>query len=244
MLKATKTVWIDIDNSPHVLFFAPIIEQLKNRGVEVTLTARDAYQVCDLLKLYNVHCEVIGGHSGKNKALKVLVNFARAMQLLPTAAKVKPDLGLSHGSRAQVLACKALNIPTAVIEDYEFTTRTGFLEPDWTIVPDVIPDGVMSNHADRVKRYPGFKEDVYVPRFLPDPAIFGELGISRDRLIAILRPPADEAHYHHPGSDTLFAEVVRFLGSQPEVLTVTLPATSARQGGCACSGPVWFVRGR
>jgi uncharacterized protein len=221
--KFKKRVWIDLDNSPHVLFFAPIIEELKNQGIDVTLTARDAYQVRELLSFYNMHCEVIGGHAGKNKALKVLVNGARALQLLPTVMRVRPDLGLSHGSRAQVLVCKALNIPITVMDDYEFSMRTGFLEPDWTMMPAVIPDGVMSKRAERVKRYPGLKEDVYVPRFLPDPAIFRDLGISGDRLIATLRPPADEAHYHNPESDTLFAEVVRFLGSQPQVLTVTLP---------------------
>jgi predicted glycosyltransferase len=218
-----KRVWIDLDNSPHVLFFAPIIEELKKQGIDVTLTARDAYQVRELLSFYGMDCEIVGGHAGKNKALKVAVNCARALQLLPTAFRVRPDLGLSHGSRAQVLVCKALGIPTTVMDDYEFSLRTGFLEPDWTVMPEVIPDGVMSNRAERVKRYPGLKEDVYVPGFLPDPAIFGELGISGDRLIATLRPPADEAHYHHPESDTLFAEVVRFLGSQPQVLAVTLP---------------------
>ena len=218
-----RRVWIDIDNSPHVPFFLPIIDELRKQGIDVTLTARDAYQVRALLEFHKIHCRVIGGHTGKNKALKVLVNFVRALQLAPIAAKVRPDLGLSHGSRAQVLICKAFDIPTTVIHDYEFTTKTGFLEPDFTLMPDVIPDGVMSKHSDRVTRYPGLKEDVYVPRFRPDPGIFRELKISGDHLIALLRPPADEAHYHSPESDTLFAEVLRFLGSQPQVLAVTLP---------------------
>jgi uncharacterized protein len=218
-----RRVWIDIDNSPHVPFFLPIIDELRKQGIDVTVTARDAYQVRELLEFYKLPCKVIGGHTGKNKALKVLVNCARSLQLAPTAARVRPDLALSHGSRAQVLICKVLNIPTTVIHDYEFTTKTGFLEPDWTVMPEVIPDGVMSKHADRVTRYPGLKEDVYVPRFRPDPAIFRELKISGDHLIVLLRPPADEAHYHNPESDTLFAEVLRFLGSQPRVLAVTLP---------------------
>ena len=34
-----KKVWIDIDNSPHVPFFLPIIKELENRGAEVVLTA-------------------------------------------------------------------------------------------------------------------------------------------------------------------------------------------------------------
>jgi predicted glycosyltransferase len=231
-IRATRAggkVWIDLDNSPHVPFFLPIVDELRKAGVDVTLTARDAYQVRELLELYKVECKVIGGHAGKNKALKVLVNCARALQLAPTAARVCPDLGLSHGSRAQVLVCKAFNIPTTVIHDYEFTTKTGFLEPDWTVMPDVIPDGAMSKYADRVTRYPGLKEDVYVSRFRPDSSIYRELKISGDPLIAMLRPPADEAHYHNPESDTLFAEVVRHLGSRPDVLAVTLPRNERQE---------------
>jgi len=224
-----RRVWIDLDNSPHVPFFLPIIDELKKQGVDITLTARDAYQVRELLEFYKVPCKVIGGHTGKNKVLKVLVNCARALQLAPTVARVRPDLGVSHGSRAQVLICKIFNIPTTVIHDYEFTTKTGFLEPDWTMMPDTIPVNAMTRHADRVTRYPGLKEDVYVPRFRPDASILRELRIAGDQLIAVLRPPADEAHYHNPESDTLFAEVVRFLGSQSNVIAVTLPRNE-RQG--------------
>lgn len=33
-------VWIDLDNSPHVLFFAPIIGKLEQDGAEVIVTVR------------------------------------------------------------------------------------------------------------------------------------------------------------------------------------------------------------
>jgi len=41
-------IWIDLDNTPHVPFFKPIIRELEKRGHEVVLTARDAFQVCEL----------------------------------------------------------------------------------------------------------------------------------------------------------------------------------------------------
>ena len=37
-----KKVWIDLDNSPHVPFFAPIVRELEARGCSIVLTARDA----------------------------------------------------------------------------------------------------------------------------------------------------------------------------------------------------------
>src|SRR5208283_5075029 len=107
--------------------------------------------------------------------------------------------------------------------------KTGFLESDWVLMPDVIPDGAMSKNTDRVLRYPGLKEDVYIPRFKPDPSILTEFGISAENLLVTVRPPATEAHYHNPESEILFAETLRRLSSHPRVRVVTLPR-NAKQG--------------
>ncbi len=226
--KTKKKIWIDIDNSPHVPFFLPIVDELEKQGIELTLTARNMYQVCELLDFFKLPCKVVGGHWGKNKILKILCNCVRVLQLIPTVRKARPDLALSHGSRAQLLACKILGIPTIMLHDYEFSTKTGFLEADWVLMPDVIPDGLMSKKSARVLRYPGLKEDVYIPRFRPDPSIFSELGISPDNLVVTVRPPATEAHYHNPESEVLFAETMRLLSSHPNIRAVTLPR-NARQ---------------
>ena len=47
-------VWIDITNSPHVLFFAPIIRRLEAQGHTVTLTARKYAQTEQLLSRYGL----------------------------------------------------------------------------------------------------------------------------------------------------------------------------------------------
>jgi hypothetical protein len=218
-----RKIWIDIDNSPHVPFFLPIIDELQKKGFEVELTARDIYQVCQLLDFFNLKCKVIGGHYGKNKIFKVLGNLMRSAQLIPTAAKFHADLALSHGSRAQVLVCKVLGVPTVMMHDYEHSTKTGFIEADWVFMPDVIPGNTMSSKPEQVFKYPGLKEDVYVPRFSPDPSILGHLGISEDHIVVTLRPPATEAHYHNPEAEQLFAEALRFLSENPLVRSVVIP---------------------
>lgn len=228
-IKMTKRVWIDLDNTPHVPFFIPIIDELKKHGIEVVLTARDMYQTRELLEFFELSCKVVGSHYGKNKALKVLSNCVRTALLAPTAATARPDLAVSHGARAQLLVSKLFGIPTMMLHDYEHSTKTGFLESDWILIPDMIPEGAMSKKTNRVLRYPGLKEDVYVPRFKPDASIRKQLGIAEDELVVVVRPPASEAHYHNPESDVLFAETMRFLGSIPKVRAVTLPR-NARQG--------------
>ena len=64
-----------------------------------------------------------------------------------------------------------------MMHDYEHeSVKTGFIQPDWVLMPDVIPDGLMSKNSGRVLHYPGLKEDVYIPRFHPDASIFSEIG--------------------------------------------------------------------
>jgi len=218
-----RTIWIDIDNSPHVPFFRPIVNELQKRGFEVELTARDIYQVCELLEFFQLKCKVIGGHYGKHKVLKVLGNCMRALQLVPTAASFHADLALSHGSRAQVLVCKILGIPTVMMHDYEHSTKTGFIEADWVFMPDVIPGNAMSSQVDHVFKYPGLKEDVYIPGFVPDRSSLSALGISPNQILVTMRPPATEAHYHNPEAELLFAEALRFLSENRLVRAVVLP---------------------
>src|SRR6266404_3229431 len=212
-----KKIWIDIDNSPHVPFFIPIIEELKSRGYEVMLTARDLYQVCELLDFFHLECKVVGGSYGKNRFMKVPGNCYRACQLLPIASKERPILSVSHGSRGQILASKALGISTVLMHDYEHSTKTGFLEASWVITPDVIPDNSMTRKSTRTLKYPGLKEDVYIPRLKPDPAIFAQLGVSPQDFLVTLRPPATEAHYHNPESEALFDATLHLLSNEPAI---------------------------
>lgn len=218
-----RRIWIDLDNSPHVPFFVPIIDELRKRGHEVILTARDAYQVCELLELNHLSCQVVGRHYGKNRAAKVLGTCVRAAQLLPRIFLPKIDLAVSHGSRAQILCGFVLRIPTLLILDYEFIAKMGFIRPDWIFVPEMIPDSSELKPRRQVLRYPGLKEDVYVPRLRVDASLRSQFGFSDEEIVVIVRPPATEAHYHNPEAEVLLEAALRFLSESPGVRVVLLP---------------------
>ena len=222
-----KKVWIDLDNSPHVPFFAPIIEELKKRNYSVVITARDAYQVCELADLFHFNYKLVGHHYGKRKILKVYGTAVRALQLLPFASKEKPDIAVSHGSRSQLFASALVGIPCLNIFDYEFTKQLGFIKPTWEMAPEV----VASAKGSGLLTYPGIKEDVYAPQFRPDDAIRSVLWLNKDDIVVTVRPPASEAHYHNPKSDELFSATMKFLGKAPGVKVILLP----RNGGQANS---------
>jgi predicted glycosyltransferase len=216
-------VWIDLDNSPHVPFFLPIIEELEKRGLDVIVTARDAYQVCELVDYYHVRCKVVGRHYGKNRIMKVLGSCLRAVELAAHVIWKRPDIGVSHGSRSQLLACFALRIPNLTIFDYEFVATTGFIHPTWAMAPEVVPADSTGFAKCPVLKYPGIKEDVYLSRFHPDPSLRERLGVGAEDLLVMLRPPATEAHYHNPESDVLLDETLAYLAEHMEAKTVILP---------------------
>ncbi len=218
-----KKIWIDLDNSPHVPFFKPIIEELNNRGYHVMLTARDCSQTCGLADLLNLSYKRIGKHYGKNKIVKLTGLVFRAFQLMPGVLREKPDLALSHGSRSQLILAAMLGIPSVLIGDYEHATMLPLAHPTWVIVPEVIPDNAVKLNKRHILKYPGIKEDVYVPNFVPDSSVKDRLGLGEEDLVITIRPPAIEAHYHNPKSEQLFEAAVNYLGQRDNVRMVILP---------------------
>ena len=233
-------VWIDLDNTPHVPFFEPIIREFRARGYEVFCTARDAFQVCDLARQKGLAFQQVGRHSGKNRIRKGLGLFYRAMQLLPLAFREKPVLAVSHGSRAQTIACKLLNIPTVLIEDYEHAAYPLSMRPRWEIVPESIGDEGLCCERDHARRYPGIKEHVYVRDFQPNDAVLKKLGLRDEHLIITVRPPATEAHYHNERGETLFFELMDFLLRDARVRIVLLPRNGKQGDWIRQTKPNWF----
>jgi predicted glycosyltransferase len=219
-----RRIWIDLDNSPHVPFFAPIIEELEKSGYSVIVTVRDCFQVCELAELLHLEYRRVGRHYGKNTFWKLTGLCWRALQLLPGMLRDKPQMALSHGSRSQLVVANLLRIPSVTVADYEFAKLWTLVHPTWVITPEIIPSERMGCSKDRILKYPGIKEDVYIPRFKPDSSIFSSFGLKPSTdLIVVIRPPATEAHYHRPESDELFTAVLNFLGNEPQVKMVLLP---------------------
>jgi len=241
---AKPKVWVDLDNTPHVPFFEPIMREFRARGYDVMCTARDAFQVCELARQRGIEFQQVGKHSGKNRIRKVVGLFCRALQLLPLAFREKPLLAISHGSRAQIIACKLLNIPTVLIEDYEFADYPPSMKPRWEIVPETISDEGLACAPERGRRYPGLKEHVYVRNFRPDASVLAELGLKEQHLVVTVRPPATEAHYHNERGESLFFELMAFLLNDPRVRVILMPRNARQAQWIRQNKPGWFSNSR
>lgn len=245
----TKKIWIDLENSPHVPFFKPIMEELERRGFSLLVTARDCFQVCDLADLFQVPYRRIGRHYGKHMTAKVIGLGIRTFQMIPTIIHEKPDLAISHGSRSQIIVCSLLRIPTISIFDYEYAKMgvPSFVHPTWVMAPDVIPAGAGTKGGIRtahVLHYPGLKEDVYAPSFRPDPSIRKKLHFDDNDIIVTIRPPATEAHYHNPESDILLDAVFAHVGSHPQTKLILLPRTPKQERELRHKWPQLFSSGK
>lgn len=237
------TFWIDLENSPHVPFFAPIINELHKRGHSVMATARDCFQVRELADFFHLNYELIGHHPGKGNLRKLGGLCFRGLKLIPLALEQKPILAVSHGSRSQLVACTALRIPSVFMRDYEFSSPLPLFRPSWLICPEVIPSAAVQCDIRRVLKYPGIKEDVYVPRFVPDPTIRAQLGLRQKDVVVTLRPPANEAHYHNPQSEQLFAASIEFLAESNDVKLVALPRNDNQAIELKRRWPALFANG-
>src|SRR5262249_39144902 len=149
-------------NTPHAPFFKPIIRELEKRGHTVALSARDAFQVCELAEKLGMKCVKVGRHYGQNRLMKVWGLGWRSCQLLPFAMKEKPALALSHGSCAQIVLSNLMGIPTVMVMDYEHAQTPPLVRPKWEIVPEVLlGEDLHCRQRERIKTYRGIKEDVY-----------------------------------------------------------------------------------
>ncbi len=239
-----KKIWVDLDNTPHVPFFKPIIESLEQRGHKVLVTSRQAFQVGELATEMGLRHTMVGRHYGKNPVAKIVGLFIRALQFLPLVLREKPDLAISHGARSQILLCNLLRIPTILLADYEHAKILPFLRPTWLYVPEVIPVDGLRGNAKEICHYPGIKEDVYVPGFRPTGKTKRDLQLDPNKLTVTMRPPANEAHYRSPASDALFEAAMNHLTARSDIQIVLLPRNRNQLDDIKATHPEWFQQRR
>lgn len=244
-------VWIDVTNSPHVVFFRPLVALLEERGHEVTITARDFAQTLELLADSDLPHAVVGPpHGGASRAGKVRAMAARLAALRRFARDRRFDVALSHASHELPLVARSLRIPSSYAFDYEYALaqhRLGCRAATRVVVPEVIPQERLDRLGARqrkVVRYPGLKEEYYLDGFSPDETVFATLGVDRTRTVVVLRTPPEVSLYHR-GDRSLWSAVLERLGRDPSVHAVALPRTREQERALRNAGlPSLIVPGR
>ncbi|MBN1866418.1 DUF354 domain-containing protein [Candidatus Sumerlaeota bacterium] len=235
-------VWIDLANSPHVGFFLPLMREMKRDGHTIFVTLRDFSQTVELARQNNIDGLLIGKHGGRSRTGKVLNLIGRSMDLKRFARGKKIDVAVSHNSYTHIVAGRLAGCRTVTLMDYEGqpANHLAFRAAHKVIVPESFPDAALRKFGAsprRIYKYAGFKEQVYLSDFAPDPAFPDALreacGLGPEwdpdkAVVVTVRTPATMAAYHR-FENPLFDRLIERLDSMPELTVVTLPRTAEQR---------------
>ena len=234
-------VWIDITNSPHVLFFRPLIRLLEEDGHEVEVTAREYAQTLELLQLHGIAHHVVGPRHG---GAGVARQGARARRAAAGAAPLREAGPVRHRARARLARADAGRAQPRDPQRHRARLRVRDAPaPARAAGGDTRRSSPTRSRPERLARlgakppklvrYPGIKEEYYLADFEPDPAAVD--GIDPARVLVVVRTPPEVSLYHRHGNP-LFAQVLERLGRDESVHAVVLPRTAEQRGQIRARG--------
>ncbi len=201
-------IWIDIKNSHEPLFFKTFIKAMPKNKFYVT--CRDYAEIVRLLETYGIQHKVIGSRIGGPIPLRA-INFGQ--RVLRLALDVPTyDILLNHCSVWGIYASRLRHRMNVTFTDNEIDhplNRWMFRFVDHLIVPKSIPKEILvKDHMkeDRILQYDGFKEDIYVADYFPDPQFLASLPF---RDYVMVRPEALDALYIGQDAKTIVPELLK-----------------------------------
>ena len=218
-------IWLDITNSPHVLFFAPIVRELEKKGHKVLITSREHSQTTGLLKLHGMKSTVVGKHAGASLLSKALYVPVRISSLIKCLRNEKIDACVVHQSFYGILAALLLGVKKRV---YIFDNEKAFFQNILAIpfATNVLcPEAITQERMffRKLKKYPGIKEAVYLSDFKPDIKIIRKLGLSAEKKIIVMRPEPYSAAYYSKGKNVLYPLIEEIIEKKKTWQVVVIP---------------------
>ncbi len=156
----------------------------------------------------------------------------RSARLARLAWRRAPSLAIAHGSVDLAVVSALFRIPSVQMQDYEFAGRQrqiSFRVAKKVLMPDSIPVDRLARigaKGDKLVSYPGLKEEYYLADFEPDASVLDELGLDREKVLVVVRPPPETSEYH--ARNDLYERVIDRLAAAPEAQAVVIPRTHAQ----------------
>lgn len=202
-----QIIWFDLDNTPHVNFFEPIIREL-NTSHELIFTLKRFAETENLFVQKGLgDYKLIGKHKGGNKLLKVYGVLERTLQLMQQVDKF--GIKISIGGDSSNLCSRLRGKKSITFDDNEQAPnwRYSFLS-DFAFWPEAVPlDKILSQGFKKSKlfHYPGFKEDIYLAQYFPDDHFLDSLPFQE---YVVVRPENILANYVD-GNHTIVPDLVK-----------------------------------
>lgn len=236
---------MDCTAAAHPLVLRPLIERFEAGGHEVFITTREYGQTVGILDRLGLPYTAVGEHGGASKLGKLRALGGRSARLARLVWDRRPDLALAHGSVDLAVVSRSFLIPSVQMQDYEFARlqrNVSFRSARRVLAPDTIPVERLKRIGagpKKLVRYPGLKEEYYLADFEPDLAVLGELGLDREKVLVVVRPPPETSEYHAPND--IYGAAVRRLAAAPDVQAVVIPRTEEQGAAVRALGAANLV---
>ena len=242
--KNSKYIWFDLITPKSVLFFNPIIEELRKRGKNILITAREgqAYkEVVDLLRLYNlefVNRGTFGGGDLKNK-LHASINRQKELMEFITQYNVEKLVCLSSVDAVRVafgLGLPVYNFYDIPLSDYKTNFKRALPQARLTIPlstkmfkPFVVPDEVILRFGlekDQIVEYNFIDPLIWLKDFKFDEKyvkdFYKKYGIDRNKFTILIREEEYKASYVNKKYPFLY-EVLPILHKKFDANIIIIP---------------------
>ena len=199
-------IWIDITNTPHVNVLMPIIRHLETEH-ELVITARDFSETVPLLRKNDIEPIIVGQYKGKSRLKKSAGLLGRMFKLLRVLPKF--DLALSLGGNYTSAVAFLRGRKSIVFSDNDISFKFfSFALGSYFIFPFYFDSSRAQRRYrikdSRIRKFDGFKEDIYIAGFEPDPDFAGSLPFSD---FITIRPENLKASYVPKDSVTIVPEL-------------------------------------
>lgn len=164
-------LWFDITNTPRVHFFVPIIRFTMRMGHKVIITSRDFAETKYLLNMYGFDHKVVGKYYEKPIIKKLYGAIKRVLSLYHMISDFDVALGSIDATHVAKLKFKK----SIMFDDNDVSrlwNKFYIRFADYIIIPSAIPIEVFIKTGakqEKMRQYSGFKEDVYIADFIPNP---------------------------------------------------------------------------
>jgi uncharacterized protein len=217
-------IWFDITNTPQVHFLLSIYNDLNpDNNNKFVFTAREFSETTKLLKQkLDVPFQIIGKHHGKSYLQKVGGLFSRFKDVI--FSKIDFDISISCGSENAVWTSALRRKASVAFGDNDQARQWTYGHfVNYAFFPDAIAPDLL--HRQGLKKnklflYPGYKEDIYLADYSPDPAFTVKLPFNE---YVVVRPENLMANYIRNSSVTSITPALLRLLSEKGVNVLFLP---------------------
>ena len=203
-------LWIDITNSPHVLFFSQFIKDIEKHH-DVIITSRPLANTLELLELGEFNYTIVGGHYGKKTINKIVGFGLRVRQLYNYLRNKHIDVAISHSSFYSPLVAKLLGARSIYLNDNEHAAGNfiAFKFSDIIMIPEFLDTEKIKRRGasgNKIVKYPGVKEGIYLWT-----NNYSTYKSNHSKKCIFLRPEPNTAQYYKGKTDFMDELIISLL---------------------------------